>query len=469
MFLTSCIALTMATWNNTNLFNLTYSPGCIPSGWEAFFTDDQVKQEVLKISQTISQQPNVDNYNMMPLINHTFRALYMTPLSQLKSVIIGQDPAPEYGMASGLAFSIPSIYDSSKVPSIQRVLLEVQNSKIPVNISNGDITSWANNGVLLLNAALTIACENGENWCEIGSHLDLWRNFTELLVKYININAKPSVFILWGYNAKQFGKYINISKHLILEGGHPSPNADGAKFFCLNYFNCANQWLVEQKRATVIWDLFDSIQDDRVCNWGWHSRNKTSYCFEECAQKGCYRTYSLIDEKVTWDTAKILCGRDGLASINSEKDQHIVANLCDGNSCWVGLKYYDEWEWVWDDYKQFNYINWAPGQPTNIKKKRCGYLMGNKHKKWKNHMCDMKFYAVCNSNTDAVSVAFAKNLIDKINHVEKEMNKMENVYEKLVYAGYCLVVVVVLVCCYLKNRKGTYSYDPVKINPVEDV
>lgn len=107
----------------------------------------------------------------------------------------------------------------------------------------------ANQGVLLLNTALTLISG------QIGSHIKLWREFTKAILKYINDEAKPSVWILWGSKAKYFEKYVSENKHYVIKGGHPSPRADPLKFFCKNYFYCANEFLCSEGRGNVDWNL----------------------------------------------------------------------------------------------------------------------------------------------------------------------------------------------------------------------
>ena len=139
----------------------------------------------------------------------------MVPLDQVKAVIIGQDPAPQPGLATGLAFSLDESVHPTKVPSVQRVILEARNEGYCVDPEKGVLINWAEQGVVLLNTALTLIQD------EIGSHIDVWANFTHNLIEYINENASPSVWILWGSHAKQLEDKIDHSKHYVLKGGPP--------------------------------------------------------------------------------------------------------------------------------------------------------------------------------------------------------------------------------------------------------
>ena len=241
--------LETATYQTHTLMELLYTFNCKPLGWEGFFDRADVMQMMEVISGQIQYDSQVENYGINPDIGNVFRAFNMVSPEELRAVILGQDPAPQPGLATGLAFSLDPSVDPSEVPSVQRVILEARNGGYCVNASDGVLVKWAEEGVLLLNTALTLI----QN--EIGSHLELWENFTQAAIDYTNENTNPSVWILWGSHAKAFESSIDKSKHYILKGGHPSPNADGKYFFCHNYFACASEWLCEKGRGMIDWNL----------------------------------------------------------------------------------------------------------------------------------------------------------------------------------------------------------------------
>ncbi|MGI9274436.1 MAG: uracil-DNA glycosylase [Endozoicomonas sp.] len=276
-----------ASWENTKLYDFLYSLNCIPEGWEDFFGQEAVSQQVQAISMNLGQQMSQDGDRIMPLLASTFKAMDMVPPHRIKAVILGQDPAPQYGLATGMSFSIPANYSTSLVPSIQRVLLEARNEGFDVKIKIGDLTSWAEQGVLLLNSALTIPCRQGDAYCEIGGDQTIWSDFTAALFKYLNTNAPPSAFILWGEKAGKYQQYIDSSKIRVLRGGHPSPRAKGEYFFCGNYFQCANKWLGLNNLKPVNWSLARESDTEPVCVWGWNSHGKESYCEHHCEEKLC--------------------------------------------------------------------------------------------------------------------------------------------------------------------------------------
>ena len=228
---------------NENKFDefVTY---CAPAAWDDFFQLPEVKTAVQTISSSLKSK------DIEPQMPRTFRALEFVAPSDIKVVIIGQDPTPQPGEATGLAFSVN---DPRTVGSVLNVLLEVALEGWSVDISNGDLTKWANQGVLLLNSALTVKQNNA------GSHLAIWRTFTELLIEYISKNAKQSVWLLWGNHAQYFRKKISEKEHYVITGGHPSTlgglGSTGNTFFGGNYFYCANDFLTKSKRGPIDWGL----------------------------------------------------------------------------------------------------------------------------------------------------------------------------------------------------------------------
>ena len=187
----------------------------------------------------------------MPLL---FRALELVDPEDVKVVILGQDPTPQKDKATGVAFDVEK---PRFVPAVLHMFLEVAFEGFPVDLKNGDVTNWARQGVLLLNAALTCPHNPPMGKAKYKSHFDIWRDFTVSLIKHICNTANPSVWLLWGATAKSFSKHIK-GKHLIIRGGHPSPMGTaihGDSFFGNNYFNIANQFLEINDRVAIDWSL----------------------------------------------------------------------------------------------------------------------------------------------------------------------------------------------------------------------
>lgn len=283
----NCEQLSAVQWKSHTLYELIYS--CMPAGWEDFFNDKTVRSEIAKISQVLAKKIAAGN-NIEPQLANVFKALYRVKAKQIRVLILGQDPAPQPGMATGLAFSTPPGFSSSRVASIQRVLLEAKNEGYCTDLNNGDLSKWADNGVLLLNMALTIQCKPQSSYCEIASDVPLWERFTQLLMQYANKNSNASVFIFWGSKAGAYAHLIDKSKHRIIHGGHPSPAGSlyGKRFFCGNYFRCANKWLTQKNRQPVNWRLAESCQSpNKPGYWMWDKEARKSIYYEQCKLAAC--------------------------------------------------------------------------------------------------------------------------------------------------------------------------------------
>lgn len=270
-----------STWETTNLYDLTYQ--CIPHGWEAFFNDPAINAEVKKISNKLQAEIQAGN-EINPAIGDTFRAFYVVSPSNIKAVIVGQDPAPTKGQATGLAFSLKPGTPANKVASVQRVILEAMNEGYSMNLNDGDLSSWATNGTLLLNTALTIPCKKEASSCKIAGHLTLWKSFSTKLIVNINQQNIPLSYILWGSKAAQLSSKITNPLHRVIKGGHPSPLAPANQFFCKNYFNCANKWLENHGVTKVDWSEAGGSTTPSPCIW---SKGNNPVCASSCTLSVC--------------------------------------------------------------------------------------------------------------------------------------------------------------------------------------
>ncbi len=182
-----------------------------------------------------------------PPMHDIFNALKYTPYSETKVVILGQDPYHEVGQAHGLSFSVKrGIKIPPSLVNIYKELSTDTGMEIP---SHGELTSWAKQGVLLLNATLTVR-EGMAN-----SHKDIgWAIFTDEVIKKLDQNNKPMVFILWGANARSKKKYITNKNHLIIESAHPSPLSAYNGFFGSKPFSRANAFLKSKGETEINWN-----------------------------------------------------------------------------------------------------------------------------------------------------------------------------------------------------------------------
>lgn len=175
-----------------------------------------------------------------------FNAFDLCPFDKVKVVIIGQDPYHEPGQAHGLCFSVQE--NVQFPPSLRNIFKEISNDLgKPVPVS-GDLTRWARQGVLLLNATLTVRAGMA------GSHQGHgWEEFTDAVIRELNTYRNNLVFILWGGYAKKKGAIIDRSRHLVLSSAHPSPLSAYNGFFGNHHFSKANEWLVNHGMTPVDW------------------------------------------------------------------------------------------------------------------------------------------------------------------------------------------------------------------------
>jgi uracil-DNA glycosylase len=176
-----------------------------------------------------------------------FNAFEKTPFKNVKVVILGQDPYHNPHEAMGLSFSVPK---GIKIPpSLQNIYKEIK-SDLGLSIpSHGDLTSWSEQGVFLLNAMLTVRQGDAGSHQKIG-----WQFFTDAVIKKLSEDSEGIVFMLWGNFAKKKKELIDTTKHLVLEAAHPSPLAGGAFFGC-QHFSKANQYLNERGKSEINWGI----------------------------------------------------------------------------------------------------------------------------------------------------------------------------------------------------------------------
>ncbi len=177
-----------------------------------------------------------------------FNAFDTTTFSNVKVVIIGQDPYHNPGQAHGLSFSVPD--GVAPPPSLINIFKELQ-SDLGIEIPRtGNLEKWAKQGVLLLNASLTVESNKPMSHSEIG-----WHIFTDEVIKHISLHKEHIVFMLWGKFAQNKSSLIDPSRHLILKAAHPSPLSAYNGFFGCGHFSKANRWLAEHGAKPIDWNL----------------------------------------------------------------------------------------------------------------------------------------------------------------------------------------------------------------------
>ena len=188
-----------------------------------------------------------EGQTIYPPGSQIFRAFDLTPVDNLKVVILGQDPYHGPGQAHGLSFSVSAGVPAP--PSLKNIFKEIE-SDLGVRMSGyPDLEKWARQGVLLLNAVLTVRAGTPTSHSKIG-----WEEFTDAVIRYISDNCEGVVFLLWGNFARSKSALIDHSRHHVLEAAHPSPLARGAFFGC-RHFSKTNDLLKAQGKAPVDWVL----------------------------------------------------------------------------------------------------------------------------------------------------------------------------------------------------------------------
>ena len=185
---------------------------------------------------------------VFPPSDKIFTAFELTPLNKVKVVIIGQDPYHGPGQAMGLCFSVPSGIEVP--PSLKNIYTEL-HTDIGCTIPNtGDLTKWAQQGVLLLNTVLTVRAHSPQSHAGIG-----WEQFTDEVINILNKQDRPIVYLLWGTPAAKKAQMLTNPNHLILTAPHPSPLSAYRGFFGCKHFSKANEYLISHGESPIDWQI----------------------------------------------------------------------------------------------------------------------------------------------------------------------------------------------------------------------
>lgn len=213
--------------------------------WNDFFKEEEQKDYYKSLMKQVDEA--YLKTTVFPTKEKIFNAFDLTPISNLKVVLLGQDPYHREGQAQGLAFSTPK--EIKNPPSMRNMLKELNDDlQKQSRCEDGDLTLWAEDGVLLINAILTVEESKPKSHHKMG-----WEKFTDNLIKFISSNCKDVVFILWGGSAIKKEKIIDKSKHHILSGVHPSPLSSYRGFFGCKHFSKTNEILKSLKKEEINW------------------------------------------------------------------------------------------------------------------------------------------------------------------------------------------------------------------------
>ncbi|KGN96345.1 uracil-DNA glycosylase [Porphyromonas crevioricanis] len=215
-------------------------------GWKKAL-DEEFGKLYFEILTSFVRSAYCSGQAIYPPARHIFRAFDVCPFEKTRVVILGQDPYHEPGQAEGLAFSVPS--GISTPPSLRNILTEIQNDLgQPSQLASAHLGPWAEQGVLLLNATLTVEAHRA------GSHQGKgWETFTDAAIEALAKQREHVVFMLWGSYARRKAAMIDRSRHLVLEAPHPSPLSAHRGFFGCKHFSQANAYLQNHGFEPIVW------------------------------------------------------------------------------------------------------------------------------------------------------------------------------------------------------------------------
>ncbi len=214
--------------------------------WDEIMTGEFDKDYYRKLHDFLKKE--YFTKQIYPDMNNIFNAMKTTPYNSVKAVIIGQDPYHEPNQAHGLCFSV--LKGNPIPPSLRNIYTELEADLGIPPASHGQLTKWAENGVLLLNAVLTVRRGEADSHKGMG-----WEIFTDNVIKKLNEREKPMVFLLWGGKAKNKMPLITNKNHLILTAAHPSPLSAYNGFFGCRHFSKCNAFLEEHGMEPVDWHV----------------------------------------------------------------------------------------------------------------------------------------------------------------------------------------------------------------------
>ena len=216
----------------------------IEPSWKAALEEEFDKPYFIELIKQVRE--SYLNKTVYPPPKFIFNAFELCPFAQVKVVVLGQDPYHGIGQAHGLAFSVP---DGIKVPpSLQNIYKEIKDNLGVEMPTSGNLERWAKQGVLLLNATLTVEENNA------GSHQGLgWEIFTDSVIKTISDQKKHVAFLLWGRYAQAKENLIDVSKHLVLKAPHPSPFSAHSGFFGCKHFSKTNEYMKLNEVKPIEW------------------------------------------------------------------------------------------------------------------------------------------------------------------------------------------------------------------------
>lgn len=228
----------------------SFTPFLLETSWQHQLQDELQEPYIKELAAFIEKEYATAPVPIYPPKELIFNAFYQTPFDQVKVVIVGQDPYHGQGQAHGLCFSVPE--GIKPPPSLQNIFKEMESDLQLSKPLNGCLLSWAKQGVLLLNATLTV--RQGE---PMSHHGRGWERFTDAAMRKLQERNDPVIFVLWGKSAQDKCRFLRQegipSRHFILTGAHPSPYSANQGFFGGRFFSRINELLIQQNKEPILW------------------------------------------------------------------------------------------------------------------------------------------------------------------------------------------------------------------------
>jgi uracil-DNA glycosylase len=217
----------------------------IEESWKHALKDEFEKDYFIKLTEFVRGE-YLSGKTIYPEPKNIFNAFNLCPLDKVRVVIIGQDPYHEPGQAHGLCFSVQNGIDLP--PSLVNIYKEIESDIGHKSITHGDLTAWANQGVLLLNSTLSVQAHLAASHSGKG-----WETFTDAVIKVVAEHRKNVVYMLWGSFAQKKADFVDSTQNLILKSAHPSPLSAYRGFFGNHHFSRANEYLIANGYKPIDW------------------------------------------------------------------------------------------------------------------------------------------------------------------------------------------------------------------------
>ena len=227
------------------MINETLNPK-IEEGWKKALAEEFGAEYMKELKKKLVEEMK-SGVVIYPPAKQIFNAFNLTPFHKVKVVILGQDPYHGKGQAHGLSFSVPD--GITPPPSLVNIFKEIESDlKVKISKINGNLESWTKQGVLLLNAILTVRADSPASHRNLG-----WEKLTDAVIKTLSDKRENIVFLLWGKFAQKKENLIDTSKHLVLKAPHPSPFSANSGFFGCKHFSKTNEYLIKTGQEPIEW------------------------------------------------------------------------------------------------------------------------------------------------------------------------------------------------------------------------